>query len=612
MSGKKSLRIGNAGGYWGDDPWALKRQVEKGQLDYITMDFLAEVTMSIMRKQMARDPESGYAKDFIPMLKGVLPTLLKNGTRVITNAGGINPEACAKAIQKMAEGLGLHPRIAVVYGDDILGHIPELSARGADFSNMENQKPLSEVQNRLEAANVYFGAVPVVEALKKWNPDILITGRVTDTGITVAPMIYEFGWKLDDYDKVAAGIVAGHMLECGSQVTGGNFSDWKKVPDFKDMGYPIAEVNQDGTFYITKHENTGGLVTVDTVREQTFYEMGDPHSYLTPDVVADFSTIRLEQAGENKVRVSGIKGFEPTRLYKVSMAYQDGFKSAGLILISGPDARAKAEAFSKIFWDRCPYKFKETLTEFVGWNACHRSLGHQDDGNEIILKLGVRGDDEASVKGFAKMIPSLILSGPPGVTVLGGVPRPQSVISYWPALMDKDLVCPRIALLEGDQLTQSEDVDGTMTGSFQTGDQHQTQVATKVSRGLDKALEEHGQTGSVSLYEIALARSGDKGDSANIGVLARNPAAWNFLKEYLTAQRVKDWFQELCHGKVTRYTLDGLMGLNFILEESLGGGGSCTLRSDAQGKTFSQAILRQKVTIPEGILADIRGGSESP
>ncbi|MEZ4742211.1 MAG: acyclic terpene utilization AtuA family protein [Bdellovibrionota bacterium] len=383
MPRTKPLKIANAGGYWGDDPHALKRQVYGGQLDYISLDFLAEVTMSIMQKQRSRNPKMGYARDFIGMLKEVLPELLKNKTRIITNAGGINPEACAEAIEALANSLGLKVKIAIVYGDDILPHVQELEQKGASFTNMETNEQFPLIRDRLESANVYFGAAPVVEALK-WEPDIIITGRVTDTGITVAPMIYEFGWSYDDWDKIAHGIIAGHMMECGCQVTGGNFSDWQKVPTYKEMGYPIAEVSPDGSFVITKHENTGGLVSVDTVREQTFYEMGNPKAYLTPDVVADFSTIKLEQAGKNRVKVFGIKGYEPTDLYKISMAYRDGYKAQGSIVISGPNARAKAEAFADIFWNRAGEDFLERDTEYYGWNACHRSLGHAEDGNEIL------------------------------------------------------------------------------------------------------------------------------------------------------------------------------------------------------------------------------------
>jgi hypothetical protein len=604
---KDVLKIGNAGGYWGDDPEALYRQVMGGRLDYISMDFLAEITMSIMQKQRKRDPDLGYARDFLPMLEKVLPKLLKDKTRIITNAGGVNPEACAEAIEALAGKLGLSVKIAVVYGDDILERIGQLIAKGCQFANMETGAPFKDVSSRIEAANVYFGAAPVVEALK-WEPDIIITGRVTDTGITLAPMVHEFGWSLSDWDKLSAGIVAGHILECGSQSTGGNFTDWHLVKNYAKIGYPIVEVSPDGTFVVTKHPGTGGLVSVDTVREQLFYEMGAPGAYITPDVVADFGTIQLKAAGPDRVQVSGVKGFEPTDSYKVSMAYSDGLKCVGEIAISGPDARRKAEAFAKIFWDRCGTNFAATETEFVGFNAFHRGLTHQSDGNEVILRLGVRDNDKEKLRTFGKLIPSLILGGPPGVCILGGVPKAQEIVSYWPALMPKTAIEPMVARYRGGY-TDAHHVTSTETGKFAPR-ASDSDSAAKASRPLADALKD-GEVGT-PLSAIALARSGDKGDTANIGVLARSPKAYTFLCEYLTAQRVKDWFQELCLGRVVRHRVDKMGGLNFLLDHALGGGGTMTLRADAQGKMFAQAVMRQKVAIPEDVLADVKKAGAYP
>jgi hypothetical protein len=601
MSQKKVIRIGNAGGYWGDDPNALERQVKGGRLDYISMDFLAEITMSILQKQRSNDPEMGYAKDFLGMLKGVLPKLLADKTTVITNAGGVNPQSCARAIAKLANDMGLQPRIAIVYGDDILPDLKDLQAKGCKFANMENGEDFATVQNKIQAANIYFGAAPVVEALK-WNPDIIVTGRVTDTGITIAAMIHEFGWKLNDWDRLASGIVAGHIIECGSQSTGGNFSDWEKVPSFDNIGYPIVEVNEDGSFVVTKHPGSGGLVTVDTVREQLFYEMGHPEAYITPDVVANFSSIQLAQDGQDRVRVFGVKGFEPTPLYKVSMAYEDGYKSIGSIMISGPNARRKAEAFSEIFWKRCPGPFIETLTEYVGFNACHRSLIHREEGNEILLRLGARAKDEKELRLFGKMIPSLILSGPPGVAVIGGVPKAQKVMSYWPALMPKDVVHPRIALYEKGEISGEKVVTSTPVGHY-APTEAKAQVATQASKPIAEVIKEYEGDQLLPLSRICLARSGDKGDMANIGVMARSQAAYEFLDKYLTAQRVKDLFQELCHGTVTRHSLPNMQGFNFLLDQALGGGGTMTLRIDAQGKTFAQGLLAQRVAIPQNLLS---------
>lgn len=603
----KTIRIGNAGGYWGDDPSALERQVMGGRLDYISMDFLAEITMSIMQKQRARDPHAGYARDFLVMLEKVFPKLMKDKTRIITNAGGINPGACARAIAELGARMNLQPKIAVVYGDDILADLPTLEKAGAAFDNMETGEKFRTIHDRVESANVYFGFAAVAEALK-WDPDIIITGRVTDTGITLAPMVHEFGWSWQDWDKLAAGIVAGHILECGTQSTGGNFSDWEKVPSFHNVGFPIVEAHADGTMVITKHPHTGGLVSVDTIREQLFYEMGNPKAYLTPDVVADFSSIQLQQDGTDRVRVTQVKGFEPTPLYKVSMAYQDGFKAQGSIIISGPQARKKAEKFADIFWQRCGEWFAphDRETEYFGFNACHRSLVGRDDGNEILLRLGVRSDSKEKLAAFGKLVPSLILSGPPGVAVTGGVPKAQEVVSYWPALMPKTMVFPKIALLKQGTLTEERVVKNTQTGQF-VSPELTAQVAKQATTSVTSCLQETAS--GTTLFNICLGRSGDKGDTSNIGIMARSPKAFAFLEEFLTAQRVKNLFQEICHGKVTRYTLPNLQGFNFLLEEALGGGGTKTLRADAQGKTFAQALLNQKAPIPADVLAEVKAKS---
>jgi hypothetical protein len=601
---KETIRIGNASGYWGDDPEALERQVNGGRLDYISMDFLAEITMSIMQKQRTRDSEAGYAKDFLPMLSKVLTKIVEQNTCVITNAGGINPLACAREICKLAESKGIQLKVAVVHGDDILTRIPDLMERGADFTNMETGEKFESVKSKVEAANIYFGVAPVVEALK-WKPNIVITGRVTDTAITLAPMIHEFGWKLTDWDKLASGIVAGHILECGAQSTGGNFTDWQKVPSFTNMGYPIVEVKPDSSFTVTKHPGTGGLVSVDTVREQLFYEMGAPDAYITPDVVADFSTIKLEAAGPDKVKVFGVKGYEPTSSFKISMAYADGNKATGSLIISGPNARAKAQAFAKIFWSRLEGVFQpeDMETEYVGWNACHRSLVNADEGNEILLRLGARSDDLSKLRNFGKLVPSLILAGPSGVAVTGGVPKPQEIVSYWPALMSKSMVFPEITLFDGKNVGETKVVKTTIAGNFNKP-LAVPQVAEVPTASIAQVLQEQ-KNAKHRLVDISLGRSGDKGNTANIGIMARSKEAYEFLDKTLTAQVVKNLFQELCTGRVTRHSLPGLLGFNFLLEESLGGGGTSTLRIDSQGKTFAQALINQRFTIPDNVLKTV-------
>ncbi|MGH9334744.1 MAG: acyclic terpene utilization AtuA family protein, partial [Vicinamibacteria bacterium] len=352
MKRSKTLRIANAGGYWGDDPYALRRQVlGEIPLDYISIDFLAEITMSILQKQRSRDPKAGYARDFVTQVEPILDEMLKRRIKIITNAGGVNPGACADALFEAARNRDLPLKVAVVGGDDILGRIEELGGRGVTLDNMETGESLGDYRDKVLSANAYFGAMPVVEALEE-GPDIVLSGRVTDTGITLAALIHEFRWNADDYDRLAQGIVASHLIECGAQATGGNFTDWEKVPSYIDVGFPILEFEADGTFVVTKHPGSGGLVSLQTIREQFLYEMGHPQLYVTPDAIADFTTMKLEKVGENRVRVSGARGAAPTDLLKVSTALEDGFKSSGTLIVSGPDARQKAEVFADILGRR--------------------------------------------------------------------------------------------------------------------------------------------------------------------------------------------------------------------------------------------------------------------
>ncbi len=591
----KTIRIGNAGGYWGDDPDALKYQVTAGELDFVTIDYLAEITMSIMNKQMRKNPDAGYAKDFLNHLEPVFETVMEKGIRIITNAGGVNPAGLARALAKLASEKGLSPKIAVVDGDNILENIDQLSDEGTDFSNMENGSPYSEIQGRVLSANLYFGARPVVKALKA-GADIVITGRVTDTGITLATMMASFDWAEDDYDKLAAGIVAGHILECGAQSTGGNFTDWRKVPSFDVVGYPIAEVSEDGNIVITKHESLDGLVSVDTVREQLLYEMGQPKNYITPDVIADFSSIRLEGVGENRVRVFGIRGATPTDLLKVSIAYEDGYKSEGTIIISGPDAREKAEKFAEIFWERVDTDFEDHLTEYVGLNACHRHLADSTESNEVLLRFAVRDHDRDKFERFRRKLPALILSGPPAVAVTGGAPQVRNVVSYWPALVPQEISTWEVTVFQSDEIVFHETGGWPETGGMPVSD----------------ALKEDSQTPAFSsetrrvpLKAIALGRSGDKGDMSNIGVIARSELAYRFIGTLLTADLVKDIFRDLVKGKVERYPVPNLLSWNFLLNEALGGGGTLSLRIDAQGKTLAHALIAQEFDIPVDVLASV-------
>lgn len=449
---KDKIRIASGQGFWGDLIDAPMNQATGGPVDYIMMDYLAEVTMSILQKQKLKDPRFGYARDIPALMERMLPVIKEKGIKVITNGGGVNPTACRDAIFEVAKKLGIKDlKIGVVMGDNILDNIDDLVNKGVELKNMESGDSVKTVKDKVLSANVYFGAAPVVECLKQ-GADIVITGRVTDTGLTLAPMIYEFGWDMNDFDLMAAGTVAGHILECGGQASGGNFTgDWQSIPDLARIGFPIAEAYPNGEVIITKHENTGGLVSIDTVSEQLCYEIGDPKDYITPDCIADFTSIHLEDVGKNKVRVYNVKGLPATPFYKVSMSYSDGYSASGSLTYSWPDALEKAEAADKILRTRLDdlgLKFDEVRAEFQGYNACHGPIARKiDEPNEVVLRFSVRSSDKYSVERFGKELAPLILTGPPGVTgFAGGRPKPSDVVAYWPALIPKTEVTPQVVV----------------------------------------------------------------------------------------------------------------------------------------------------------------------
>ncbi len=452
---KQLVRVAAGQGFWGDDLEAPRRQVEGGQIDYLMLDYLAEVTMSILQKQKERDPSLGYARDFIGAIESILPGIVDKGVKVVANAGGVNPRACAAAVKTAGEKAGAKGklRIGVVTGDDLLDRLDSLLAKGHRFANMDTGEQLSAVRDRVLSANAYIGSEPIVEALAK-DANVVITGRSTDTALTMAPLRHEFGWGASSWDQLAAGIVAGHIIECGAQCSGGNcLYDWRSIPDLANVGYPLVEASADGSFVVTKHANTGGRVSVPTVTEQLVYEMGDPHSYITPDVIADFTTIRLSPEGENRVRVSGIKGRPPTDKLKVSIAYQAGFKAVGTLVYAWPDALEKAQLADKVLrqrLDRLGLKFDRVLTEFVGANATHgRLAGDQRSAAEVQLRFGVRGSDRAAVERFTREIAPLVLNGPPTVTgFAGGRPKVEEIVAYWPALIDKSVVQTSVEIIQ--------------------------------------------------------------------------------------------------------------------------------------------------------------------
>jgi hypothetical protein len=449
----KVVRVASGQGFWGDSLDAPRQQVEGGPIDYLMLDYLAEVTMSILQKQKERDPNMGYARDFVGAVESVLDGVTERGVRIIANAGGVNPPACAQAVRDVAASHGKSLKIGVVTGDNLLDRLDELLDSGHALSNMDTGEPLGTVRDRVLSANAYIGSTPIVEALSR-GAQVVITGRSTDTALTMAPLRYEFGWGTEDWDKLAAGIIAGHILECGAQCSGGNcLYDWQNIPDLANVGYPIAEARSDGTFVVTKHPGTGGRVSVHSVTEQLVYEMGDPHQYITPDVIADFTTIQLKQDGENRVQVSGIHGAPPTDKLKVSIAYRSGYKAVGTLVYAWPDALEKAKAADRILrerLDRLGLKFDQVLTEFVGASATHGPLaGHTGDhAPEVQLRVGVRGSDRKAVERFTREIAPLVLNGPPSVTgFAGGRPKVEEIVAYWPALIDKSVVTTNVEIL---------------------------------------------------------------------------------------------------------------------------------------------------------------------
>jgi hypothetical protein len=449
------VRIANGSAFWGDSQNAPLELLRGGPLDYLTLDYLAEITMSILQKLKARDPRAGYAHDFVSVVKRGAGDIVERGVKVITNAGGMNPVGCKDAVAAVlqAAGYGGRMKIGVVTGDDIMPQLDQMLESGLCFTNMDTGEPLSAIRGRVQSANVYFGGFPIAEALS-CGADIVITGRCNDAALALGPMVHEFGWKTDDWDHLSAGTIAGHVIECGAQCTGGNCqADWESIPDFDGIGYPIIEAESDGTFVITKHAGTGGRVNIAGVTEQLLYEIGDPKSYITPDGIADFTTIQLEQQAQDRVRFSGIKGRAATDSYKVSISYSAGFKAVGTLAYSWPDAYKKARTADKILrqrMDRLGLKLDAIHSEFVGVNACHGEMSGEpaNDIAEVVLRIGARSMEKMPVERFLKEIVPIALNGPPSVTGLNaGRSKVDEIIAYWPALIPKATVMPRVEVM---------------------------------------------------------------------------------------------------------------------------------------------------------------------
>lgn len=440
---RDKVLIANGQGFWGDSILGPVRLVREGPLDYLALDYLAEVTMSIMQKLKSRNPQAGYATDFVAMLDRILPEAAEKGVKIVANAGGVNPRACLEAVLDLARKKGLKGlKVGIIEGDDILDRIPELLEGGEELRNLDDGRPLTEIADRISSANVYIGAPAVAQCLAE-GADIVIGGRITDPALVAGPLMHEFGWGTDAYDQLAAATVAGHIVECGAQCTGGNFTAWREVEDYVRIGYPVIEAHPDGTFFVTKHEGTGGLIDRRTVVHQLLYEMGDPERYLGPDCTADFTTAILEEVGKHRVKVSGVKGTAPTDTFKASISYHDGYKASGQLTVSGPDALAKARlcadiVFGRLELDGVTFRDDQKCVEFVGSGVCHAGIIEDDDPTEVVLRIGVKDADKAKVNRFGMEIVPLVTSGPPGVTgFAGGRPKATDIISYWPALIDK-------------------------------------------------------------------------------------------------------------------------------------------------------------------------------
>lgn len=588
----KTIRIGGASGYWGDSDMALPQFLRAGGLDYIVFDYLAEITMSIMARQRAKDPTQGYATDFVSGLKPHLKEIARQKIKILSNAGGVNPRTCGEAVRALVKAAGLDLKVAVVEGDDLHARVGEFSAAREMYSSAAFPAP-----ETLVSINAYLGAFPIAEALKR-GADIVITGRNVDSAVTLGACIHEFGWKREDADLLAAGSLCGHILECGAQATGGNFTDWEAVAEtLWDIGYPIAEVTADGHFTVTKPEDTGGAVTVGTVGEQMLYEIGDPQAYMLPDVVCDFSGVKLEQAGKDRVAVSGARGSPAPESYKVSTTHEDGFRAGAVWFFYGEDAAAKARLFAESATKRARAKLRalnapdydEVLIEVMGDESLYGAEARRKDVRDVALKVAVKHRDQRAAGLILKELTGHGLAGPPGLSGFAGSrPSPSPVVRLFSFLIPKADVPIRLVL-------DNEDIAlGSETGA------RFDPAAVKRPTPPD-TMKMDGDVVQVPLVRLAFARSGDKGDNANIGVLPRRAEYAGYIWTKLTEAEVERRFAHYLNGKVERFFMPGTGAINFLLHNVLGGGGVASLRNDPQAKGYSQILLQTPIPIPRAM-----------
>ncbi|SCX70625.1 acyclic terpene utilization AtuA family protein [Variovorax sp. EL159] len=594
------VRIGGASGFWGDSSVGAPQLVASGQIDYLVFDYLAELTMSILAGARLKKPELGYATDFVSVaMKAVLKDVVKQGIRVVSNAGGVNPQGCADALAALAAEQGIALKIAVVSGDDVSPLLPELR---------QSQPPVRELQSgvalpeRVLTANAYLGARPVQAALDA-GAQVVITGRCVDSAVTLGVLMHEFGWQPGDHDLLAAGSLAGHIIECGCQATGGLHTDWDTVPDWPHIGYPIVECKADGSFVVTKPAGTGGKLTPAVVGEQLLYEIGDPAAYLLPDVVADFTQVRIAQAGEHRVTVHGARGRAPTATYKVCATYVDGFKTSAQLTIVGFDAVAKARRTGEAILARTGELFAQygfgpysgTQLEVLGAESCYGPHAQATQTREAILRLAVTHPRKEALELFAREVAPAGTSWAPGTTGSGGGRASVSPsIRQYAFLLDKGRVQARV-VLDGAQV----DVPQAQASSNNDAPRATNTAAPAPA----VATTDTADSIEVPLIRLAWARSGDKGDTSNIGVIARHPALLPLLREQLTEARVAEWLAHLVKGRVTRYDVPGIDAFNFVCEQALGGGGMASLRNDPLGKGMGQILLAVPVRVSTALLA---------